>query len=152
MTVTYLLTCATIGADVLVGLTDPADAARGMHIVQGRLEPDGEGRTVLRFTLPCSGGAETVDAGRLSSTSAALHVTATGDGWAVTAFPEGSEAHLRWLIREAQQGIRQLLGDRLLETPQSSRRLAELAATLHSLMLRAALLSEPISHGARPAA
>jgi len=107
---------------------------------------------VLRFTLPCSGGAETVDAGRLSSTSAALHVTATGDGWAVTAFPEGSEAHLRWLIREAQQGIRQLLGDRLLETPQSSRRLAELAATLHSLMLRAALLSEPISHGARPAA
>jgi len=67
-------------------------------------------------------------------------------------FREGSEAHLRWLIREAQQDIRQLLGDRLLETPQASRRLAELSATLHSLMLRAALLAEPVSHEARPAA
>ena len=50
---TYQLGGASPGNDVLVGLTDPADAARGMHIVQGRLEPDGEGRTVLRFT---SGG------------------------------------------------------------------------------------------------
>lgn len=148
---TYQLGGASPGNDVLVGLTDPADAARGMHIVQGRLEQDGEERTVLRFTLPC-GGAETVDARRLSSTSAALHLTATGDGWAVTVFPEGSEAHLRWLIREAQLGIRRLLGDRLLETPQASRRLAELAATLHSLMLRAALLAEPNSHASRPAA
>lgn len=147
-----LLTWATIGTDVLVGLTDPADAARGMHLVQGRLEQHGGERTVLRFILPCSGGVQTVDARRLSSTSAALHVTPTGDGWAVTVFPEGSEAHLRWLIREAQQGIRRLLGDRLLATPQASRRLVELTATLHSLMLRAALLAEPVSHEARPAA
>ncbi len=149
---TYLLGWASPGTDVLVGLTDPADAAKGMHVVRGRLEQDGDERTVLRFTLPCGGVAETVDAGRLSSTSAALHLTATGDGWAVTVFAEGSEAHLRWLIREAQLGIRRLLGDRLIETPQASRRLAELAATLHSLMLRAALLAEPISHEARPAA
>jgi len=147
-----LLTWAGIGTDVLVGLTDPADAARGMHIVNGRLDTDGEGRTVLRFPLPCRGGVQTVDARRLSTTSAALHLTPAGDGWAVTVFPEGSEAHLRWLIREAQQGIRRLLGDRLLETPQASRRLAGLAATLHSLMLRAALLAEPISRDARPAA
>jgi hypothetical protein len=149
---TYLLGWASTGTDVLVGLTDPADAARGMHIVRGRLEQDGDERTVLRFTLPCGGGAETVDASRLSSASAALHLTATGDGWAVTVFAEGSEAHLRWLIREAQLGIRRLLGDRLIVTPQASRRLAELAATLHSLMLRAALLAEPVSHESRPAA
>jgi hypothetical protein len=148
----YLLSWATIGTDVLVGLTDPADAARGIHVVQGRLEPDGEERIVLRFTLPRRGGVQTVDARRLSDTSAALHLTDTGDGWAVTVFPAGSEAHLRWLVREAQQGIRQVLGDRLLATPQASRRLAELAATLHSLMLRAALLAEPVSHESRPAA
>jgi hypothetical protein len=149
---TYLLSWARPGTDVLVGLTDPADAARGMHIVPGRLVQDGAERTVLRFILPCRGEVQTVDARRLSSTSAALHLTASGDGWAVTMFSEGSEAHLRWLIREAQQGIRQLLGDRLLATPQASRRLAELAATLHSLMLRAALLADPISYDMRPAA
>ncbi len=149
---TYLLSCAKPGTDVLVGLTDPADAARGMHIVQGRLWQDGEERTVLRFTLPWRGGVETVDAQRLSSTSAALYLTATGDGWAVTVFREGSEAHLRWLIREAQLRIRRILGDRLVETPRASRQLAELAATLHSLMLRAALLAEPTSHETRPAA
>ncbi len=148
---TYLLSWAVTGSDVLVGLTDPADATRGMHVVGGRLERDCEG-TVLRFTLPSGGGVQTMDARRVSSTSAALHLTAEGDGWAVTAFAEGSEAHLRWLIREAQQGIRRLLGDRLLATPQASRRLAEVAATLHSLMLRAALLAKPNPGQAQPAA
>lgn len=149
---TYLLTWATIGTEVFVGLNDPADAARGMHVVEGRLEQDCQERTVLRFTLPCRGEEQTVDAHRLSSTSASLHVTDAGDGWAVTVFAEGSEAHLRWLIREAQHGIRHLLGDRIIETPEASRKLTELAGTLHSLMLRAALMSEPISHEARPAA
>lgn len=149
---THLLTWATIGTEVLVGLTDPADAARGMHVVRGRVEQDAQERPVLRFTLPCHGAEQIIDAARLSSTSAALHLTDTGDGWAVTAFAEGSEAHLRWLIREAQLGIRQLLGDRMLGTPQASRKLTELAGALHSLMLRADLLSEPISHAARPAA
>jgi hypothetical protein len=145
--VTYLLSWAAIGADMLVGLADPTDPARGMHIVRGRLEQDCEERTVLRFTLPCTGGVQTVDARRLGSTSAALHVTDTGEGWAVTVFPEGSEAHLRWLIREAQQGIRRLLGDRMLATPQASRQLAELAASLHSLMLRAAHLPRSAPRG-----
>lgn len=149
---TYLLALATTGTEVLVGLNDPTDAARGMHLVPGRLVPDGRGRTVLRFTFPWRAGEQVVDADRLSSTSAALHVSDTGDGWAITVFDPGSEAHLRWLIREAQHGIRLLLGDRLLRTPQDSRRLGELAATLHSLVLRAALLAEPIPHDARPAA
>ena len=69
-----------------------------------------------------------------------------------TVFPEGSEAHLRWLIRAAQQGIRHLLGDRTVSTPTTSRRLTELAGTLHSLMLRADLMAEPARDGALPAA
>jgi hypothetical protein len=147
-----LLTWATIGTDVLVGLTDPADASRGSHVVPGRLEQDRSGRAVLRTRLPSSGAELSVDGHRLSCTSAALHVTDAGDGWAVTVFAEGSEAHLRWLIREAQQGLRSLLRDRLLDSPQSSRALTELAATLHSLVLRAALLAEPGSRDARNAA
>jgi hypothetical protein len=138
-----LLTWATFGSGVLVGLADPADASRGRHVVHGRLEQDRTGRAMLRFRLPSSGAELSVDGHRLSSTSAAVHTTDTGDGWAVTVFAEGSEAHLRWLIREAQHGIRNLLGDRLLESPQSSRALSELAATLHSLVLRATLLAEP---------
>jgi hypothetical protein len=149
---TYLLAWTTTGTEVLVGLTDPADPARGMHVVQGRVEQDYRGRSVLRFTLPSSGEQQTVDAHRLASTSAALHVADGGDGWGVTVFPRGSEAHLRWLIREAQHGIRQLLGDRMVDTPQASRKLTDLAATLHSLVLRAALMSERIPHEAHPAA
>jgi hypothetical protein len=149
---TYLLDWATTGAEVLVGLTDPADATRGMHVVPGRIEPDWQGRAVLVFTLPRGDEEECIRADRLGSTSAALHLTEAGDGWAVTVFSRGSEAHLRWLIREAQRGIRHLLGDRILDTPQASRQLAQLAATLHALMVRASLMSEPISQEARPAA
>ena len=147
-----LLTWATIGTDVLVGLTDPADASRGSHVVHGRLEQDCTGRAVLRFRLPSSGAELSVDGHRLSSTSAALHVTDAGDGWAVTVFAEESEAHLRWLIRETRHCLRSLLTDRLLDSPQSSRALTELAATLHSLVLRATLLAEPGSRDVRNAA
>ncbi|HEY3337978.1 MAG TPA: hypothetical protein VGK18_05715 [Propionicimonas sp.] len=148
---TNLLSWATVGSDVLVGLADPADASRGSHVVPGRIERDSRARTVVRFTLPC-GGEQVIEAHRLSSMSAALHLTEAGDGWAVTAFADGSEAQLRWQIREAQLAIRGVLGDRLLGTTQASRKLAELAATLHSLMLRAELMSVPIVHRAHPAA
>ncbi len=149
---TYLLDWATTGTEVLVAVSDPSDATKGRHLVPGRVERDWQDRPVMLFTLPCCGLPQTVDATRLASTSAALHIADNGEGWALTVFAEGSEAHLRWLIRETQRDIRQLLGDRVIGIPRASRKLCELADTLNTLVCRATLMAEPVFNQVKAAA
>lgn len=140
---TQLLDWARPGTDVLVGLTDPLDASKQSTLVSGRVELDGWNRTVVVFTPPDGAASEAAEAHRLGDTWGAVHVTGSGTGWAVWVFADGSIGHLNWQIRETRRRIRRLLEGGALDDPSTSRELTVLAATLHQLVCRAALLAEP---------
>lgn len=139
---TYLLDWAKPGQTLLVGLTDPLDAAAEPTLVPGRLGLDRTGAPVVVF-VPPGGCPEAADACRLGDSWGAVHITGTGEGWALFAFAPDSLGHLRWQIRDVQLQIRRLLAGRGPDAPSSSRQLAALASTLNQLVCRAALLSEP---------
>lgn len=140
---TQLLDWAKPGTDVLVGLSDPLDRDKEAALVPGYVELDGRNRPVVVFTPPGNSVTEAAEANRLGDSWGSVHITDSGDGWAVWVFTEGSAGHLNWQIRETRRRIRRLLEGGSVDDPSASRELTGLASTLHQLACRAALVTDP---------
>lgn len=140
-----LLSWAGPGTELLVGLTDPLDPDAEPTLVPGRLELDADHRPVVRFTPPGRAVPEAAGAHRLGEDWGAVHLTESGQGWALWVFAPGSRGHLNWQIRETRRAIRRLLAGAPLPAPEASRRVTALAGELHRLVCRAELLAEPAS-------